>query len=80
EIAKIAVPLMVARFMNRDLCPPSFKNNLIALILIFTPTLLVATQPDLGTAILIALSGLFVLFLAGMSWRLISVSVLLIAA
>lgn len=80
EIAKIAVPLMVARFMNRDLCPPSFKNTLIALILIFTPTLLVATQPDLGTAILIALSGLFVLFLAGMSWRLISVAVLLIAA
>jgi len=79
EIAKIAVPLMVARFMNRDLCPPSFKNTLIALILIFTPTLLVATQPDLGTAILIALSGLFVLFLAGMSWRLISVAVLLVA-
>ncbi|WP_435947568.1 peptidoglycan glycosyltransferase MrdB [Dryocola sp. BD586] len=80
EIAKIAVPLMVARFINRDVCPPTLKNTGIALILIFMPTLLVAAQPDLGTSILIAASGLFVLFLSGMSWRLIGVAVLLIAA
>ncbi|AFI91223.1 peptidoglycan glycosyltransferase MrdB [Pectobacterium parmentieri] len=80
EIAKIAVPLMVARFINRDMCPPSLKNTAIALILIFLPTLLVAAQPDLGTSILIALSGLFVLFLGGMSWGLIGIAVLLIAA
>ncbi len=80
EIAKIAVPLMVARFMNRDLCPPSFKNTLIALVLIFVPTLLVAAQPDLGTSILVAASGLFVLFLAGMSWRLIAVAAIALAA
>ena len=42
EIAKIAVPLMVARFMNRDVCPPSLKNTAIAPVLIFLPTLLVA--------------------------------------
>ncbi len=54
EIAKIAVPLMVARFINRDVCPPSLKNTAIALVLIFLPTLLVAAQPDLGTSILIA--------------------------
>ncbi|MCL2893240.1 MULTISPECIES: peptidoglycan glycosyltransferase MrdB [Brenneria] len=80
EIAKIAVPLMVARFINRDMCPPSLKNTAIALVIIFTPTLLVAAQPDLGTSILIAASGLFVLFLAGMSWRLIGIAVLLLAA
>ncbi|KHT39831.1 peptidoglycan glycosyltransferase MrdB [Pectobacterium brasiliense] len=80
EIAKIAVPLMVARFINRDMCPPSLKNTAIALVLIFVPTLLVAAQPDLGTSILVALSGLFVLFLAGMSWRLIGIAVLLLAA
>ncbi len=80
EIAKIAVPLMVARFINRDVCPPTLKNTGIALILIFLPTLLVAAQPDLGTSILIAASGLFVLFLSGMSWKLISVAVLLVAA
>ncbi|OFC61908.1 peptidoglycan glycosyltransferase MrdB [Candidatus Erwinia dacicola] len=80
EIAKIAVPLMVARFINRDVCPPTSKNTAIALVLIFMPALLVAAQPDLGTAILIAASGLFVLFLSGMSWKLISIAVLLLAA
>ncbi|PLR38161.1 peptidoglycan glycosyltransferase MrdB [Chimaeribacter arupi] len=80
EIAKIAVPLMVARFINRDVCPPSLKNTGIALVLIFLPTLLVAAQPDLGTSILIAASGLFVLFLSGMSWKLIGVAALLLAA
>ncbi len=80
EIAKIAVPLMVARFINRDVCPPTLKNTAIALVLIFVPTLLVAAQPDLGTSILIAASGLFVLFLSGMSWKLIGVAVLLLAA
>jgi rod shape determining protein RodA len=80
EIAKIAVPLMVARFINRDVCPPSLKNTAIALVLIFLPTLLVAAQPDLGTSILIALSGLFVLFLSGLSWRLIGIAVVLVAA
>ncbi|AXU95991.1 MAG TPA: rod shape-determining protein RodA [Erwinia persicina] len=80
EIAKIAVPLMVARFINRDVCPPTLKNTGIALVLIFMPTLLVAAQPDLGTSILIAASGLFVLFLSGMSWKLIAVAVLLVAA
>ncbi len=80
EIAKIAVPLMVARFINRDVCPPTLKNTGIALILIFMPTLLVAAQPDLGTSILVAASGLFVLFLSGMSWKLIGVAVVLVAA
>lgn len=80
EIAKIAVPLMVARFMNRDVCPPSLKNTAIALVLIFLPTLLVAAQPDLGTSILIAASGLFVLFLSGMSWKLIAVAAVALAA
>ena len=48
--------------------------------MIFLPTLLVAAQPDLGTSILIALSGLFVLFLSGLSWRLIGIAVVLVAA
>ncbi len=80
ELAKIAVPLMVARFINRDICPPTLKNTAIALVLVFVPTLLVAAQPDLGTAILIAASGIFVLFLSGMSWKLIACAALLVAA
>lgn len=77
EIVKISVPLMVARFINRDSCPPTLKNTAMALLLILIPTLLVAAQPDLGTAILIAGSGLFVLFLAGLSWRLIIIAIIL---
>ena len=49
-------------------------------MLIFLPTLLVAAQPDLGTSILIAASGLFVLFLSGMSWKLIAVAAVALAA
>lgn len=71
EIAKIAVPLMVSRFISRDGCPPSLKNTLLTLVIIALPTLLIATQPDLGTAILVAASGLFIIFLAGISWRFI---------
>lgn len=80
EIAKIAVPLMVACFINRDICPPSLKNTAIAVCLIALPTLLVASQPDLGTAILIAGSGFFVLFLAGMNGRLIGILLLFLFA
>lgn len=74
ELAKIAVPLMVARFINRDTCPPSFLNVLISFVLTLIPTLLVAMQPDLGTSLLIFASGLFIIFLAGMSWRLIALA------
>ncbi len=78
EVAKIAVPLMVARFMHRNVCPPSLTNTGIALSLIFFPALLVGAQPDLGTSILIATSGLFVLFLSGISWKLITIACLLL--
>ncbi|UAJ65914.1 peptidoglycan glycosyltransferase MrdB [Candidatus Schneideria nysicola] len=80
EMAKIAVPLMVVRFINRDSYPPSFKATLIILVIIFIPTLLVATQPDLGTAILIAISGLFILFLSGISWKSIMITLSLFTA
>ena len=63
-----------------DVYKRQLKNTGIALVLIFLPTLLVAAQPDLGTSILIALSGLFVLFLSGLSWRLIGIAVVLVAA
>ncbi|AGJ61161.1 Rod shape-determining protein rodA [Candidatus Moranella endobia PCVAL] len=80
EIAKIVVPLMVANVVNRDSCPPSRKHTAIALVLILLPVLLVAAQPDLGTAILIATSGLFVLCLSGISGKRIAVVTLLMMA
>ncbi|MXP67553.1 peptidoglycan glycosyltransferase MrdB [Pantoea sp. Aalb] len=80
EIAKIAVPLMIARFISRDICPPNLKKTIFSLLLIFIPTLLVAIQPDLGTSILIASSGIFVLFFSGVNWKIMILALLLIGA
>ncbi|MFP1681133.1 rod shape-determining protein RodA [Alloalcanivorax sp. C16-1] len=82
EIMKLAVPAMVAWFFSERNLPPRLLDVLIALALIFLPVVLIAVQPDLGTSILIAAAGLVVLFVAGLSWRLIglAVVVLLVAA
>jgi rod shape determining protein RodA len=79
EIVKLSVPLMIAWYLAKQPLPPQGRCLLIASALIATPVLLIAKQPDLGTAILVASAGLFVLFLAGIRWRLI-VSLLGLAA
>lgn len=71
EFMKVGMPLMVAWFLSRNPLPPSFKNVIISLVLICVPFLLIAEQPDLGTSLLILASGLFVLFLSGLSWKMI---------
>jgi rod shape determining protein RodA len=72
ELMKLALPLMVAWYIAHKPVPPSYGRLLLALIIIIVPVFLVAKEPDLGTSLLIASSGLFVLLLSGMSWRLIS--------
>ena len=71
ELMKFAMPLMITWFLSRNALPPRIFHILISLALIVIPLLLVALQPDLGAGILILTSGLFVLFLAGISWKLI---------
>lgn len=71
ELLKLAVPLMVARYIGKRPLPPSLKTLFVSLVMVFVPTILIAKQPDLGTSILIAASGIFVIFLAGISWRII---------
>ncbi|ADE13756.1 rod shape-determining protein RodA [Nitrosococcus halophilus Nc 4] len=71
EIMKIAVPMMIAHFFAQAALPPRWWQLLLALVLIILPAGLIAKQPDLGTALLIAVAGLWVLFLAGVTWRLI---------
>ncbi|WP_457677035.1 rod shape-determining protein RodA [Thiolapillus sp.] len=71
ELVKLAAPMMLAWFLSSKPLPPNWKQILVSLVLLAVPVLLIAKQPDLGTAILVASSGLFVLFLAGISWRLI---------
>ncbi len=79
EIAKLAVPLMVATYLGKRSLPPDFRDTAIALAIIIVPTLLVAAQPDLGTSILVCAAGIFVLFLAGLSWKLIGAGVVFLA-
>jgi len=71
EIMKVAVPMMIAWYLAEVVLPPRRSHLLTALIVLILPTLLVAKQPDLGTALLIASSGIFVLLLAGLRWKLI---------
>jgi rod shape determining protein RodA len=71
ELMKLAVPMMVAWYLHPRRLPPDPKATLAACIILVMPALLIARQPDLGTALLVAASGLFVLFLAGLSRNLI---------
>ena len=69
EIMKLAVPMMIAWYISKFNLPPKNHQVLIGFILVGIPTLLIAKQPDLGTSLLIASSGVFALFLAGMGWN-----------
>jgi rod shape determining protein RodA len=71
EMMKLAVPMMVSKYLADQPLPPSFGRIIGALIIVLVPMLLVAEEPDLGTALLITSSGMFVLWLAGTSWTII---------
>ena len=71
ELIKITLPLMIAWLYQNFQNKISLRVHLIAIFLILVPVYLVLLQPDLGTSIMIALSGFLIIFLAGISWRLI---------
>ena len=71
EIMKLVVPLAVAWYLADRILPPRLIFVAVSLALVGLPALLILQQPDLGTALLIAASGLFVLFLAGIGWSYI---------
>jgi len=71
EFMKIGMPMMISWFLARKPLPPSFSQVVLSLMLIGVPFLLIAEQPDLGTSLLVLASGIFVLFLSGLSWRMI---------
>ncbi|HEU4773148.1 MAG TPA: rod shape-determining protein RodA [Lysobacter sp.] len=68
ELLKLSLPMMVAWYLNREPSPPSLRAVLVAAVLIGVPTGLILLQPDFGTAMLVGISGAFVLYLAGLSW------------
>jgi rod shape determining protein RodA len=71
ELMKLAMPMMLAWYFHRHETALRFWNYLVALILLAVPVALIARQPDLGTAVLVTAAGFFVIFLAGLSWKII---------
>jgi rod shape determining protein RodA len=80
EVMKLGLPLMLAWYFHDRPLPPRILHLLVSAAIVAVPVGLIARQPDLGTSLLIAASGAFVLFLAGLGWRLIGGLIALIAA
>jgi rod shape determining protein RodA len=80
EVLKIAMPLMLAWWFQRREGHLRVFDFIVALMLLAVPVGLIVKQPDLGTAILVMASGLFVIFFAGLSWKLILPVVVLAGA
>jgi rod shape determining protein RodA len=80
EILKLVLPLTLAWYLADRTLPPRLFHILVCLVILGIPAVLILKQPDLGTALLIAASGLFVLFMAGMGWRYIIGAVVLAIA
>ncbi len=69
EMMKLMTPMMLAWFLADKPLPPKMRPLIISAMLILVPTVLIARQPDLGTALLVAAAGFFVVFLAGLPWK-----------
>ncbi|MDX1555397.1 MAG: FtsW/RodA/SpoVE family cell cycle protein, partial [Xanthomonadales bacterium] len=80
EIMKLGVPMMVAWYLHPRLLPPGFRDILVTFGIMLVPAILILRQPDLGTAVLVLISGGFTLFLSGLHWRLIFGAIGLAAA
>src|SRR5437762_4223639 len=71
EVIKIALPLMLAWYFDKHEASLKLKDFAIAAVLIGLPVALIVKEPDLGTALLIGAAGFYVVFLAGLSWKII---------
>jgi len=80
ELMKLTVPMLVAWLLAGVPLPAAFSRNMLGCVFIIIPMLLIAKQPDLGTAFLVAIAGLSVIFIAGMSWRLVTALCVMVAA
>jgi rod shape determining protein RodA len=71
ELMKVAVPLALAWYFDRYEAVLKLRDFAVAAVMLLLPVLLIAKQPDLGTALLITAAGFYVIFLAGLSWRIL---------
>ncbi len=79
ELMKLVVPMMTAWYLSRHFLPPTFTRVAGALAIVLVPMSMIILQPDLGTSLLVGAAGIFVVFFAGMSWRLIAAFVALVS-
>jgi len=79
EIMKLAVPMMLSWYLARGNLPPTLLRLALAFLLMAVPAFMIIKQPDLGTALLVFGAGTFVLFFAGMRWRVILILLAVIA-
>ncbi len=79
EFMKLGMPMMCAWFLSKRELPPRLSTVVGTLAIILLPVLLIAKEPDLGTSLLVAASGIFVLFLAGLPWWMIGAALLAFA-
>lgn len=75
EVMKLAVPMMVASYLSRKNLPPSFKDVVVACLLVVVPMGLIVKQPDLGTSLLVGCAGFFVIYFAGLPWKWIGATI-----
>jgi len=68
ELVKLTLPMMVAWYLHARDLPPRWLTLAAVAVLIAIPALLIARQPDLGTALLVVASGVFAIFLSGLAW------------
>jgi len=80
EVMKIVMPMMLAWYLSDKIFPLKMKELFFSSLIILFPVLIIAKQPDLGTALLVATTGAFVLLLAGITWRMILGIVALVAS
>jgi len=71
EVLKIAMPLMLAWYFHKHEAALKFRHYAVAGLLLLVPFGLIAKQPDLGTAILVGAAGFYVIFFAGLPWKVI---------
>lgn len=72
ELMRIAVPMMLAWYFSKIEGKTSSRDFIVASLLLLVPVILIKMQPDLGTSIMIFASGFYILYLAGLSWKLLT--------
>jgi len=72
EMMKLALPLMLAWYFHKNESTLRLRDFAVAALLLALPVLLIARQPDLGTAVLVAAAGFYAIFFAGIGWKILA--------